>query len=148
MFQTLLYVLGGAVAGAYVTNAVEATRQKKISSDLARQQAFDLSAKELEQGRSYAVMMMVDPADKSFGGIRDMNQAATLIRATLEAPGGTGGWRFSSNASPIDEGNRQLFAAGKPSQWAFTGQWTRPQKFVAEKPGWLTMAVPFLLPVG
>ncbi len=89
---------------------------------------------------------MIDPTNPQFGGIKDPAQAAALIKATLEAPGGTGGWRFMSPAAPLDEENRRLFAAGKPSQWAFTGLWTRPQKFVAEKPGWITQAIPFLLP--
>ena len=144
----LLLVLGGAVAGAFTANAVETARQRRIQEDIARQQALDLAAKELEQGRTYAVMMQIDPTNPQFGGIRDMNQAAALIKATLEAPGGTGGWRFLGPAAPIDEEQRRAFAAGKPSTWAFTAVWTRPEKFVREKPGWITMAVPFLVPTG
>ncbi len=136
----------GALGGTAVATAVENARQKKIADDLARQQVFDLSAKELVQGQNYGVSMEIDPSDPSFGGIRDVPRAQQLIKATLQAPGGTGGWLIAGDAAPVSAASQALFLAGKPSEWAFTGRWTLPAKFVAQKPAWLTQAVPFLLP--
>lgn len=146
MAHPLLLVLAGAAGGALVANAVETARQKQIATDLARQQALDLSAKQLEMGRTYSVMLQIDPRHPTFGGLRDPAQAAAMIKGTLESPGGTGGWRLLGNPSPLDADQMAAFQAGKPSTWAFTGVWTRPETFVREKPGWLTMAVPFLVP--
>jgi hypothetical protein len=142
-----LVLLGlGALGGVVANSALEKARQKKIQADLARQQVLDLSAKELIQGQNYAVTMEIDPTDPSFGGVRDVATAQRLIKATLQAPGGTGGWLFAGDAAPRDAANQRLFLAGRPSEWAFAGRWTRPEKFVTQKPGWLTQAVPFLLP--
>ena len=140
----LLLVLGGAAAGALVANTVEAARQRKITDDLARQNALDSSAKTLEQGRAYSVMMRIDPTHPQFGGLRDVGQAAALIKATLEAPGATGGWGFMAPAAPLDEEQRRLFVAGKPSTWAFSAVWTRPEKFVrGRSPGGSRWPSPF-----
>jgi len=143
----LLLVGLGALGGAVANSAIENARQKKIQSDLARQHVLDLSAKELINGRNYAVTMEVDPTDPSFGGIRDVARAQQLMKATFQAPGGTGGWLLAGDAAPIDAANQALFLAGKPSEWTFAGRWTRREKFVTLKPGWLTQAIPFLLPV-
>ncbi len=99
-------------------------------------------------GRTYTVMLRIDPSDPRFARDASPAAAAALIKATLEAPGGTGGWRFLGNAAPLDAEQLSAFQAGKPSTWAFTGVWTRPERFVREKPSWLTMAVPFLVPSG
>lgn len=140
----VVVVAASALGGALLFSAYEKTQQKKVAEDAAKQSAFQNVARELQKGRSYTVQMMVDPRHPQWGGVRDLATASNLIRATFEQLG----WKFLMHPKPRED--QQVAAAklasGQPLEWVFNGTWTRDEKYQPMSPGWVGMALPYLLP--
>jgi hypothetical protein len=140
----VVIVVASAAGGAFLWNAYEKAKEKKLVDDAARQNAVNKVASELLKGKSYAVQLMVDPANPTWGGINNLERASALIKATFEQLG----WRLHFNPAPRDDLKTatQKLALKQPMEWVFNGTWMRDERYQTLSPGWVGMALPYLLP--
>lgn len=129
----------GAVGGAFLYSRVQDAKKKALEEENNRQRSFNLAATEFVQGKTYAVQLMVTPTI----GTKEPVTASAVIKSTMEQLG----WKVLS--TPVVRGGEDgvKFATGQPSQWVFTGQWTKTDKFMNVVPPWLGSAMAFQLPV-
>lgn len=128
-----------AAAGAFILNKVQKDAQKEAAEQQARHNVLSLAATEFEQGKTYAVQLMVTPDI----GTKDKVTASKVIQSTMEQLG----WKVLSTPVPRDPSAETAFFTGQPAQWVFSGQWTKTDKFMNVVPPWLGSAMAFKLPV-
>lgn len=128
-----------AAAGAFILNKVQKDAQKDAAEQQARHNALSLAATEFEQGKTYAVQLMVTPDI----GTKDPVTASKVIQSTMEQLG----WKVLSTPVTRGPSDASAFITGQPSQWVFSGQWTKTDKFMNVVPAWLGSAMAFKLPV-
>jgi hypothetical protein len=135
----VVIALAAAAGGALLMNKVQKDKARAFEAETARQQSLGLAASELIQGKTYAVQLVV--TDKI--GTKDVVTASNVIKSTMEQLG----WKVLS--TPVVRGpvDATAFATGQPSQWVFSGQWTKTDKFMQVFPPWAGSAIAFLLPV-
>ncbi len=129
----------GAAAGALILNKVQKDKARAFQEEGARQSVLGMAATEFQQGKTYAVQLMVTPTI----GTKDVVTASNVIKSTMEQLG----WKVLSTPVTRDPAAATAFLTGQPSQWAFSGQWTKTDKFMNVVPPWLGSAMAFLLPV-
>lgn len=139
MAHPLLFI-GGALGSLFVLKHLV---DKKKEADEAREKAYGQMAKELEQGKSYTIQLMVDPRSPQWGGVTDLVTGEQLIKATFEQLG----WKVLSYPKIRSDAEAKKFYAGQPCEWVFNGTWTKADKFMTGTPSWVGMAIPYLLPV-
>lgn len=139
----IVVALASAVGGAYLYDLYQKARTKKVEEDIAREQIFQHVARELNKGQTYAVQLMVNPKEPTWGNITDLNKAAVFIQSTLQQLG----WIFTSPPKVRDTENAKKFLAGEPTEWIFTARWNRDEKFLPFSPKWAAMQLPYQLPV-
>lgn len=129
----------GAGAGALLLNKVQTDKAKAVANEAARQAVLSTAVTEFIQGKTYAVQLMVTPVI----GTKDPITGSAVIKSTMEQLG----WKVL--ALPVTRGpsDATAFLTGQPSQWVFSGQWTKSDKFMNVVPPWLSSAIAFLLPV-
>lgn len=128
-----------AAAGALILSKVQKDKAQAIQAESARQSVLNTAATEFQQGKTYAVQLMVTPTI----GTKDPVTASNVIKSTMEQLG----WKVLSTPVTRDPGAATAFLTGQPSQWVFSGQWTKTDKFMNVVPPWLGSAMAFLLPV-
>ncbi len=135
----IVIVLGGVAAGALITRHLD--RQKRIAADeeSARNHVLNAAATEFEQGKTYAVQLMVTPTI----GTKDPVTASNVIKSTMEQLG----WKVLSTPVTRGPSDASAFLTGQAAQWVFSGQWTKTDKFMNVIPPWLGSAMAFKLPV-
>ncbi len=128
-----------AAAGALLFAKVQRDKAIAFQEESARQAVLATAAPEFKQGKTYAVQLMV--TDRI--GTKDPVTASNVIKSTMEQLG----WKVLS--TPVTRGPQDAtaFLTGQPSQWLFSGQWTKTDKFMNVVPPWLGSAMAFELPV-
>ena len=139
MLPVPVLVLLGAAGGAFLLTRVQDAKKKSIDAENARQQSFNLAATEFVQGKTYAVQLMVT----NVIGTKDVVTASNVIKSTMEQLG----WKVLSTPVTRGPADATAFLTGQPSQWLFSGQWTKTDKFMNVVPPWLGSAMAFQLPV-
>lgn len=139
MLPTPLLVLLGAAGGAFLLHQLQSNKKAADEREMARQAALGKQASELEQGKFYAVQLMVTSAINT----RNPDTAAATIKSNMESLG----WKVLSAPAVRGPSAATAFSTGQPSEWIFTGQWTRPDKFMNVVPPWQGSAMAFQLPV-
>ncbi len=129
----------GAAGGALLFSKVQKDKARAIQEESARQNVLNMAATEFQQGKTYAVQLMVTPTI----GTKDPVTASNVIKSTMEQLG----WKVLSTPVTRDPAAATAFLTGQPSQWVFSGQWTKTDKFMNVVPPWLGSAMAFLLPV-
>lgn len=136
----ILQLLGAALGGAFLYNAYDTARRKRIAEAAAAQNALNQMAFSLLRGHTYAVQVMVDPNAPAWGGPKAPKDAATasnLIAATFAQLG----WRILAPPAIGAPSALPAFLKGTPTLWVFTGVWTRDVTVQPIAPGWATMTL-------
>lgn len=139
MLPVPVIVILAAAGGAMLMNKVAKDKAVAQEQEVARQRALSMAATEFTQGKTYAVQLMI--TDKI--GTKSVPTASAVIKSTMEQLG----WKVLSTPVTRGQSDTNAFAAGQPSQWMFSGQWTKTDKFMAVSPPWLGSAMAFELPV-
>jgi len=129
----------GAAGGALILSKIQKDKAQAIQAEASRQSVLNMAATEFVQGKTYAVQLMVTPTI----GTRDPVTASNVIKSTMEQLG----WKVLSTPVVRDPAAGVAFGTGQASQWVFSGQWTKTDKFMNVVPPWLGSAMAFLLPV-
>lgn len=99
-------------------------------------------AASLVQGQTYAVQLMVDPRDASWGGTNTLEGGSNLIASTMRELG----WKVAQAPALRRTEDGAPFLSGTPAEWTFVGTWSRPEANATQKPGWLSQLLAYALP--
>jgi len=127
-------MLAGWIGKSWLDSHAKQEAQQKQNSELG------LGAKELLQGKLYALSLMTNPAGIPTPIVQDFSQA---VRAAFEGAGFTV-TTFPAPRSPADESK---FLSGQASEWLLQGIWTKTEKTVPTLPAWAGMVVAYEAPM-
>lgn len=140
MLPVPVIVLLAAGGGALVLKKIQSMKAAAFEAETARQNVLASAVTEFQQGKTYAVQLMVTSAI----GTKDVATASAVIKSTMEQLG----WKvLSLPALRSNDVDGTAFQTGQPSQWVFSGQWTKTDKTMSVSPSWMGQALAFLLPV-